>query len=305
MADSLAGTGEVLVVESGRKLTRSGGVGGDGEPAIEHFGFVDGISQPLPIANDAEEERARRGADRWDPECPLSLVLAPDHPGAESFGSFLVFRKLEQNVRAFSRAVDSLADRAGFVGRERERAGAWVVGRYRDGRPVLDGGSANGDFANDFLFSDDGRALVCPFAAHVRKTNPRGDLAAPPRNLPLEMERSLRILRRGVTYGDRPDLVAGSANPDDLPEAGVGLLFMCFASRFENFEIQQEGSDDNDFPEGGVGVDAVIGQNANPVAQRWPAAIDPPVTMANFVTLKGGEYFFAPSLTYLERIEEV
>jgi Dyp-type peroxidase family len=306
VADSLRGIADLLVVERGKKLTRSGDIGSEGDPPIEHFGFVDGISQPIPIAQYAAKERHERGADYWEPECPLSLALAPDHPGAETFGSFLVFRKLEQNVRAFTWAVEQLADRSGLSGRERERAGAWAVGRYRDGRPLLDGGGNLGsDFANDFLFTADGKGAVCPFAAHIRKTNPRGDLGGLPQNLSLERERALRILRRGVTYGDRPDLVAGSEDPDDLPETGVGLLFMCFASRFENFEIQQEGSDENDFPGPGVGVDAVIGQNTDPVPQVWPAPVDPPVTMANFVTLKGGEYFFAPSLTYLSAMDDV
>ena len=135
----------------------------------------------------------------------------------------------------------------------------------------------------------------CPFHAHIRKTNPRGDSP-----LGLDAERMFRIARRGITYGERPDLSPGA----DLvpPEHGVGLLFMSYQARLDQFAIQQEGSDSNDFVREGVGVDAVIGQNAAPVPQEWPNGSGQTFTMANFVTLLGSEYFFAPSIAFLHEL---
>ena len=110
----------------------------------------------------------------------------------------------------------------------------------------------------------------------------------------------MRILRRGITFGERPDLEPGSTLPP--PESGVGLLFMCYQSQLRQFVIQQEGADSDDFVLTGVGADATLGNNDTRVAQRWPVGGQPNVEafrMANFVTMLGGEYFFAPSLSFL------
>ncbi|MFD0471494.1 lytic polysaccharide monooxygenase [Nonomuraea thailandensis] len=104
---------------------------GDG---IEHFGYVDGRSQPLFLKDEVDREPK----EHWDPAFPLSNVLVPD-PFAPNpvrhHGSYLVFRKLEQNVRAFKEIERDLADTLGLAGVDRERAGAMLVGRFKDGTP--------------------------------------------------------------------------------------------------------------------------------------------------------------------------
>ena len=50
------------------------------------------------------------------------------------------------------------------------------------------------------------------------------------------------------------------------------------------------------------GVDAVIGQNGASVAQTWPSGGAVKFTMANLVKMKGGEYFFAPSMSFLKSL---
>jgi deferrochelatase/peroxidase EfeB len=149
--------------------------------------------------------------------------------------------------------------------------------------------------ANDFDFAtQDPAGARCPFHAHIRKTNPRGDAG-------LAFERTRRIVRRGITYGERPDLADGAtAEP---PSTGVGLLFQCFQANLDQFAIQQEGSDDNDFFPGGVGPDAVIGQNPTPVPQHWPSGGTVTFTIANFVKMLGGEYLYAPSMAFLHGLE--
>jgi deferrochelatase/peroxidase EfeB len=285
---------EVLAEERGDRLTFPFE---RGTKDIEHFGFQDGVSQPLVIRQDIEAEVAARGDQHWDPSAPLRLLLVPEPGGEGRFGSFMVFRKLEQNVRGFRAAMEELG---GLIGGDTERAGAMAVGRFRDGTPIVPTEVIEaGADPNDFHYDQDPEGGHCPFHAHIRKTNPRGDV---PRIIgaPAEFERAMRIARRGVTYGQRPDLEPGSYLP--FPEAGVGLLFMSFQASLEGFAIQQEGSDSNDFVQGGVGVDAVIGQNTAPVPQTWPSTGGPSFTMANFVRMLGGEYFYAPSMAFLRSI---
>jgi deferrochelatase/peroxidase EfeB len=153
---------------------------------------------------------------------------------------------------------------------------------------------------NDFSFKSDREAALCPYQAHIRKTNPRGDLAAFITGQTDDGERALRILRRGITFGERPDLAPGSTLPP--PESGVGLLFMCYQARLVQFAIQQEGADSNDFVKTGVGPDPVLGVSAAPMPQLWPVNGVPnakPFLMKNFITMLGGEYFFAPSPAFL------
>ena len=148
---------------------------------------------------------------------------------------------------------------------------------------------------NDFSFKTDKDALICPYQAHIRKTNPRGDLAAFIQGQTDKSERALRILRRGITYGERPDLAPDSKLP--APETGIGLLFMCYQSGLISFILQQDGADSNEFVKPGVGPDATLGVNAAPTTQQWPVNGVPnakPFLMANFIRMRGGEYFFAP-----------
>jgi Dyp-type peroxidase family len=266
-----------------------------GKKTIEHFGYEDGISNPLLILQDAEKERAERGFDQWDGTAPLQLALVQEPGQSSRFGSFFVIRKLEQNVRSFKHALEGVA--AAIGDGDTERAGAMAVGRFRDGTPIIPTATPiAGATANNFNFKmSDPDGAKCPFHAHIRKTNPRGDTPLPP-----EVERNFRIVRRGITYGERPDLSPESTL--DFPTQGVGLLFMSYQSRLDQFAIQQEGSDSNDFVSPGVGVDAVIGQNTSPTQQEWPAGSGNKFTMANFVRLLGGEYFFAPSMGFLREL---
>jgi Dyp-type peroxidase family len=272
--------------------------GGRDKVDIEHFGHQDGISQPRLVKKDIEAEIAARGADNWNPKASLSLCFVEEPNQTDEFGSYFVFRKLNQNVKAFRTARDALALMLGVTDDE---AAALAVGRHRDGRPVMPATTPQpGADANDFNFKNDDQGAVCPFQAHIRKTNPRGDLARFIPGQTDEVERSLRILRRGITFGERPDLQPGSELP--APSEGVGLLFMSYQQRLIQFVIQQEGADSDDFVQTGIGPDATLGNNATNLEQQWPVGGQPNVQafrMANFVTMAGGEYFFAPSLSFL------
>ena len=329
--DSLELRCEIVQIERGDALRNDDGEG------IEHFGYVDGRSQPLFLTNDFDNlqadgsfgpntiEKDGGRIDRWNPFEPLERVLLPDPlvEDGECFGSYLVFRKLEQNVRDFMIAEQQLADKLGLKNEERERAGAMVVGRFRDGTPLAL--SQTDGFVppkeNNFRFDEsDKEGLKCPFHAHIRKTNPRGDIPTHFPGTTEEDERRRRIARRGITYGNRNRHPNAFQALDDLPSGGVGLLFMCFQAsiRAQFAFMQRAWANNQNFVERGTGLDPVIGQldrddpNQPPIAeieQSWHSeygAAEPTHKkfFGRFVKMKGGEFFFAPSIPFLRNLAD-
>ena len=279
---------------------------------LEHFGYVDGRSQPLMLLEDVDAEAGNGGISDWDPTFPLSQVLVRDPAGASknSFGSFFVFRKLEQNVAAFKKAEEEIGSASGV--NNGELAGATLVGRFEDGTPVLvqktDG--ANEPISNNFNYSGDPDGRKCPIHAHIRKTNPRGESAVK-FGIPEAEERSHIMARRGIPYGRRNSTV----EPTDRPTHKVGLLFMAYQSNLLNqFEFTQSTWANNpDFLDqatptsDGTGIDPVIGQggvsNLTHFAE-WDneASITKKIPFGGHVRHKGGEYFFAPSKSMLRSL---
>jgi Dyp-type peroxidase family len=276
---------------------------------IEHFGYRDGISDPVMLAEDAPEE----SGSHWSPIAPLEQVLVRD-PGsldAYGFGSYVVFRKLEQNVRLFKEAEERLAHMLGLKGEDEERAGALIVGRFESGSPLVLSNSDNLPLdtatINNFSYVDDEEGCRCPFHAHIRKVNPRGE-SVPRFSETVKQERSRRIARRGIPYGERADDPSAELPAEARPTGGVGLLFIAYqrniSAQFEH--IQQQWANNSSYVNSGTGLDPLIGQN--PVAlYHWPVLdcttdtrIAAPFGMESFVMLKGGEYFFAPCISFLK-----
>jgi Dyp-type peroxidase family len=270
----LGGSGRVLFIEEGRALKDVSG------RDIEHFGFVDGTSQPRMVSSS--------GLPATDEAAP-TLVLEKDrHGGALGYGSFFVFRKLSQDVQGFNSAVAKVAS---TVGQSPELVGAMAVGRFKDGTPVVAASAPGGaPPSNNFDYSGDPSGSKCPIHAHIRKTNPRGEIPFFANILAREKKR--RIARRGIPYG----------SPGD---PNVGLLFMCYQSDIaDQFEfIQRRWSNSPNFSKSGAGLDPVIGQSGggNTEDPSWPTgwgSIERKrVEFGEYVKLIGGEYFFAPSLS--------
>ncbi len=310
----------IIHVQHGKALHNAAGEG------IEHFGYVDGRSQPLMLVEDIEKESETAGISRWDPAFPLktALVKDPGTPDEFSFGSFFIFRKLEQHVRAFKTREQEIADILKLEGDERELAGGLLVGRFEDGTPVTLSKEARGEVPpNNFNYEGDAGSR-CPFHGHIRKTNPRGSGGAEdPKD-----ERKHLMARRGIPFED----VKRTVHPAGLPEAkdfiefntkvapllpvdGVGLLFMAYNHTIaDQFKFtQQIWANNTGFPlqPGGThGIDPVIGQGVNNLGeQKLLSEWDNPAkgtnntcTFAGFVKMKGGEYFFSPSLTFLKTL---
>jgi Dyp-type peroxidase family len=290
---------------------------------IEHFGYIDGRSQPLFLTEDLDTERdSNDGTNVWDPAFPLSRVLVADPAAPDPnlhFGSYFIFRKLEQNVRRFKQAEEDLATALGLVEEDRERAGAMLVGRFEDGTPVTlqNDDGAHHPIMNNFTYDSDIHGAKCPFSGHIRKTNPRG--SGGPQS-PAD-ERLHLMARRGQTYGNRADIpFDDTVPPSARPTGGVGLLFMAFNA---NINIQDDfGLSQFDFTQAvwannpgfpqvpantpAPGLDPVIGQGPRPT-QTYPTQWGGTQTqevdaVAQAVRMLGGEYFFMPSLAFLRSL---
>jgi Dyp-type peroxidase family len=278
---------------------------------VEHFGYADGFAQPA-IEGSGVEALAGGGAPvaggGWRPiragEFILGYpdeegVLPPSPPPSElaTNGSFLVFRKLRQDVAAFRRRLSASA--ALYPGGE-ELLAAKLVGRWPDGTP-LDLSPAAPDPAlaaddernNAFDYGDDGGGRRCPIGAHVRRANPR-------RSLPFDgqLVNRHRLVRRGIPYGD--PLAAGAE--DDGGERGV--LFMCLqASIARGFEFVQSQwlGDGNAFGLGGD-QDVLLGPQDGPPPRKMTVPGSPPCfvgPLQRLVSVRGGEYFFVPGINGL------
>lgn len=327
---------------------------------IEHFGFRDGISQvgPRGRLSDAEDDfltpRLIAPGDPYfdlfgKPGQPLvwpgqfvfgypSQLLDPLSPGPSADGgqqwmrngSFLVLRRLRQDVAAFRAQMKATGDALGAqLGRTvtEDEGAAMIVGRWKDGTPVLlspDGPDADlaGDEmrVNNFAYAqgtpdlvvagsdgtrclaataDDAMGQRCPHFSHVRKVNPRDlatDQGAPGNTLRLQM------LRRGIPFGP--------LFSEDTKEVERGLLFMAYLTSLRNqFAVLNDIWVNNpDAPElVDEGHDLLIAQNAG--RPRHAAYFDEAGVPRAHVTLSaravvstGGGFFFSPGFDCLRRL---
>jgi Dyp-type peroxidase family len=264
---------------------------GNPNAVFEHFGYRDGVSQPIFYKKAVPAEH-----EQWDPSAGTDLVLVKDPLGGsnDACGTYYVFRKLEQNVRKFQECAANLAKSLKLSGEQTALAGAMIVGRFPDGTPVMEYGEPKYPAENDFTYDLDPDGNKCPFFAHTRKANPRNG----------DSDRQHRIARRGITYGDPVDR---SSDPATWPATGVGLLFQCCqADLNEQFEfLQHAWADNDDSPSKGTGIDPVIGESADgfPALEfpsPWNTQGRTPFKVHSLVTMKGGEYFFVPSISFLK-----
>ena len=306
--------GSVTTIEFGNAVRNAPQPGEQKGAGIEHFGYVDGTSQPLFFEDEIVKYKTNNNITGdtfiYNPSADKSLVLVKDHlSGAgNAFGSYFVFRKLEQNVRAFKQNEKDLAAHFGLVEPDDERAGAMIVGRFEDGTPVelqatdkIDKSAVRNNF--DYKKDD---ASKCPFHAHIRKSNPRS--ANPHEDL--AGTQSHVMARRGIPFGVRSD-DPNDGKIDNKPTGGVGLLFMSYqASLAHQFEfIQKNWVNNKNFPSDHNGLDPIIGQDKGNSVSTGKFAVKyadknslKDGTFEHHLTMRGGEYFFAPSIPFLRQL---
>lgn len=289
----------------------------------EHFGFADGVSQPrindgMPgsaiagkkASAESEWEPLAAGEfllgyydelglkNRWDGKAPsINPRLPPKtEPARAAYqkmtmnGSFLVYRKLEQDVAAFREYCSG-----------DEELAAKLVGRRADGTPLVAGEPKPKD--NDFDFGNDVQGESCPYASHVRRVNPRLTLNAVVDSGTTLVDQH-RIIRRGMPYGPfiKPDQCHKSA-----PEKPRGLHFFCYNARIDSqFEfIQKNWINNCDFMHMPSPImDPVVGcrKEDDPGQFSFNGERPPVFGLKQYVQVKGGEYFFTPGRRALRMI---
>lgn len=295
----------------------------------EPFGFKDGVSQPVVAGTPRAERLARSnpkearlmvvppgemilgypdGAGTLPRTPATSAGLDPDgilpvHPEWKDRrdlgkdGTYLVFRQLAQHTDAFWAYVNATATGEGED--TPVKLAEKMIGRGIDGKGLAPTGDERDN--NSFDFTDDRQGKYCPIGSHVRRGNNRA-VNIDDAKVSLEVTLRHRILRRARVFDE---------------DGETGLHFKCFgASIVRQFEFVQSAWCNNPFFQGlQKEVDPIIGTPRGArlglgldvinrfTIQRAPYRRVLP-DLPQFVTVRGGGYFFMPSLPALHFIAQ-
>ncbi len=312
----------------------------------EHFGWRDGLSMPTIDGVPSRGHHEHPAKPSWttpinpgefvlgyrneydvrsespsvavasDPTNQLPFTDDRTHKDLGRNGTYLVYRQYTQHVQALWRtlATNTTDDEAAIA------LGAKMVGRWPNGAPVVDAEYDDPAKAtnNEFDYYGTPRAndrigLRCPIGAHIRRANPRDQLA-PDRtgSDSIAMVRKHQMIRRGRPYGPP---VSATMDPYELLTAGAdredrGLHFICLVGQINRqFELVQRSwlhsANFNGLFKDGDPISAVRVRDTNandeftvpcePVRHKYQA-------MPAFTQLVGGAYFFLPSIAALRFI---
>jgi Dyp-type peroxidase family len=297
----------------------------------EHFGFRDGISQPTIIGSGKTSEPTNRiKAGEFILGYPNEYNVLPDTPlinkeqgnlnllnadmggtGKKDLGrngSYLVIRQMEQDVTGFWNFMnEKTKNEDGSINiNESNKLAAKIMGRWPSGAPVtkfpdVDPGGISDD--NDFGYAkEDKDGAKCPFGSHLRRCNPRDSLEDNTPKESIKLSNRHRIIRRARLYGD--PFVGSPTNTN--PNGEVGILFNCFnADISRQFELVQfTWANSTKIKNLYNDPDPIIGTNEishNGLPQNFTiqgCPFNKTVTdLKRFVKIKGGAYFFFPSIS--------
>jgi Dyp-type peroxidase family len=295
----------------------------------EHFGFADGISQPLireHVASDTSNPNAIAAGEfilgyaneysekgySLETEVPYlaarrepwGVQATPSGRGPEfgRNGTYLAVRQFRQNVAEFWKF---LRTQAGGDAARATYLAAKIIGRWPSGALVKDGQTSDpgGAIENGFIYADnDPDGYGTPIGSHIRRSNPRGVGLGATTAESLAVANRHRLMRRGRSYGPRIE----DPYQDDSKERG--LFFIALNANIERqFEFIQHAWMNTPF----FGtlydeVDPLIGDPSRTVSQQTDLTIpEHPLrrrvqNIPQIVTVRAGSYFFLPGIHALE-----
>ncbi len=280
-----------------------------------------------------------------DAPASSGLPFAVDAPGKRDLGrngSYLVLRQLQQDVRGFWRFLDR---QAGSDPAARQRLGEAMVGRQMNGDPLvpqcadaIEGLDPKTAAQNHFTYECDRDGVRCPFGAHVRRANPRnGDLPPDSEGLLGRLLHTVgfgnpklrddvpaatrfhRLLRRGREYGPAltpEQAVADQPEPGELNPEERGIHFLCIVGNIlRQFEfVQNAWVMSTKFDAMTEESDPLLGNREAVAGCPFPNTFSIPQqsgirtrleNVPQFVTVRGGAYFFLPSLSALRYLAAI
>ena len=277
---------------------------------LNPLGYKDGIDQPAiegsgvePLPGQGPLIKAGEFVLGYPGEAGVPLPMPrPDVLGRN--GTYVGFRKYQTRVGAFNRFLRA----NGSTEEERELLAAKLVGRWRSGAPLTlapdaddPGLGADPRRNNDFSYANDSNGRRAPLGCHIRRMNPRDTALARLTDVNLH-----RLIRRGTTYGPPYDPEAVSEADDEVPRGAYFLFISAKAMATMEF-LQQEWINDGNFIGAGDERDPIIGLQEDGATFTIPRE---PVRrrihgIETFNVLRGGEYFFMPSLSALRWLGEL
>ncbi len=242
------------------------------EDGKEHFGFRDGISQPILegtlkhkdnssptnvvkigefiLGYENEYKEINFSPTMQESQDPSNIL--PYQENLKDFGrngSYMVFRQLKQDVQSFWKYMNEQSN----DDEEMVKLASKMVGRWPSGAPLAKypnkdpyaGKPANADTSDDNNFGyrdSDFDGMKCPIGSHLRRSNPRDALSntddADESNLLVNRH---RILRRGRMYGQSPSKTMDPKELMTKPSTEeTGIQFICFNGNLaKQFEFVQ------------------------------------------------------------------
>ncbi|NWJ48991.1 MAG: Dyp-type peroxidase [Chloroflexi bacterium] len=298
----------------------------------EPFGFKDGLSQPGLAGLNTKDEEMGAGAETIATGEFIQgyyneynyLPPVSSEPKLSRNGTYLVYRKLEQDITTFWNFVYAAAANDSKMA---DYIAAKFVGRWRSGAPLtLSPEHDNPALAADpkrnntfkFVANDDKAGYGCPVGSHIRRTNPRDSLM-PGTDESTTAVRRHRIIRRGRVYGpEYPEDVVEYLNrikrqnsADKFvadTEQPRGIAFIAINTDIKRqFEfIQQTWVNDPKFDGLYDNKDPLLGSNEEGVSSTMTIQRKPLRTqienLPRFVTVRAGGYFYMPGMSGLRFI---
>ena len=267
------------------------------------------------------------------------LPFAEDAPGKRDLGrngTYLVFRQLQQDVRGFWRFLDK---QTYSKPQARLQLAESMVGRRMDGAPLvpaqaqlIEGIDSKSAAQNQFTYDSDNEGIRCPFGAHIRRANPRNaDLPASSgligrllhmlgfgnakyRDDVIASTRFHRMLRRGREYGTGLSPEQAVADGPDSGEHGIHFICVV-ANILRQFEfVQNAWVMGTKFDALTEESDPLLGNREAVAGCQFTNTFSLPQEsgarvhigdMPQFVTVRGGAYFFLPSLSALRYLAKL